>query len=948
MSNDLKHTQRPDLKQNDPNNLILIDGSGYIFRAFYGLPSMTNENGVPVNAVFGFTKMLLKLIDDFKPVYVAVIFDVARKTFRNDLYDLYKANRSDPPEELIPQFSIIRDATNAIGLPVVEMEGFEADDLIATYSNIAQKTNKKVIIISSDKDLMQLVDDNTILFDPMKQYWINDEQVFEKFGVYPNRVIDVQSLAGDSSDNIPGVPGIGIKTAADLINQYGDLEQLLTKASEIKQNKRRENLIEYADQARLSRSLVTLKKDVPVKSKIDEFKIESVLELNKLIPFLKVHGFNSLLNKYENIEIQEINEVTKISNINYVKNEKEFKSIQKNYYLIENLQDLKLFLKKCYDKSAIAVDCETDSLNAKNANLVGLSLSFEEGEACYIPLRHGINLENNQSGFNFNDVKPFKQISFDDAIKLIKPLLEDNSILKIGHNVKYDALVMKQKHNGNINLNPVGDTMCISYVVDPGRVDSHKLDAMALRELGHDTIKYEDICGKGKNKILFNQLSPSDALNYAAEDADITLSIYNRVLPRIINDKKFSVYKRLENPLINVLLEMENTGIIINPKKLNEISKNLSSQISELEDQIFKLSETIFNIGSPKQLGEILFDKMKIEGGKRSKNGSWQTSVEILEKASDMGHEIADVILIWRHFSKLKSTYTDALVEQINSKTHRVHTNYSMVGASTGRLSSSNPNLQNIPIRTEEGRLIRTAFEPKQGFKLVSMDYSQIELRLIAHIADENKMLDAFNENLDIHADTASKVFGIPIEEMTSEFRRKAKTINFGIIYGISAYGLAKQLKCSANEAKDFISSYFYRFPRIRDYMEEIKSNLDTNGYVETLFNRRIYINDSNSKNQKLRGFAERQAINAPIQGTAADIIKLAMIKIHKELINKKEISMLMQVHDELVFEISDKKVEEFTNLILPIMERANLPMVPLKVDLKVDVGSGNNWAEAH
>jgi DNA polymerase-1 len=948
MSNDLKHTERPDLKQNDPNNLILIDGSGYIFRAFYGLPSMTNENGVPVNAVFGFTKMLLKLIDDFKPIYVAVIFDVARKTFRNDLYDLYKANRSDPPEELIPQFSIIREATNAIGLPVVEMEGFEADDLIATYSNIAQKTNKKVIIISSDKDLMQLVDDNTILFDPMKQYWINDEQVFEKFGVYPNRVIDVQSLAGDSSDNIPGVPGIGIKTAAELINQYGDLEQLLTKASEIKQNKRRENLIEYADQARLSRSLVTLKKDVPVKSKIDEFKIESVLELNKLIPFLKVHGFKSLLNKYENIEIQETNEVTKISNINYVKNEKEFKSIQKKYYLIENLQDLKLFLKKCYDKSAIAVDCETDSLNAKNANLVGLSLSFEEGEACYIPLRHGINLENNQSGFNFDDVKSFKQISFDDAIKLIKPLLEDNSILKIGHNVKYDALVMKQKHNGNINLNPVGDTMCISYVVDPGRVDSHKLDAMALRELGHDTIKYEDICGKGKNKILFNQLSPSDALNYAAEDADITLSIYNRVLPRIINDKKFSVYKRLENPLINVLLEMENTGIIINPKKLNEISKNLSSQISELEDQIFKLSETIFNIGSPKQLGEILFDKMKIEGGKRSKNGSWQTSVEILEKVSDMGHEIADVILSWRHFSKLKSTYTDALVEQINSKTDRVHTNYSMVGASTGRLSSSNPNLQNIPIRTEEGRLIRTAFEPKQGFKLVSMDYSQIELRLIAHIADENKMLDAFNENLDIHADTASKVFGIPIEEMTSEFRRKAKAINFGIIYGISAYGLAKQLKCSANEAKDFISSYFYRFPRIRDYMEEIKSNLDTNGYVETLFNRRIYINDSNSKNQKLRGFAERQAINAPIQGTAADIIKLAMIKIHKELSNKKEISMLMQVHDELVFEISDKKVEEFTNLILPIMERANLPMVPLKVDLKVDVGSGNNWAEAH
>ena len=948
MSDNLKHTKRPDIKLNDQNNLILIDGSGYIFRAFYGLPSMTNENGVPVNAVFGYTKMLLKLIDDFKPMYVAVIFDVARKTFRNDLYDLYKANRSDPPEELIPQFSIIREATNAIGLPVVEMEGFEADDLIATYSNIAQKTNKKVIIISSDKDLMQLVDDNTVLFDPMKQYWINDEQVFEKFGVYSSKVIDVQSLAGDSSDNIPGVPGIGVKTAAELINQYGDLEQLLTRATEIKQNKRRENLIEYADQARLSRSLVTLKKDVPVNSKIDEFKINSILELNKLIPFLKAHGFKSLLNKYENVVKEEIKEESKVSKLDVIKNDQEFKSISKNYYLIENLSDLKLFLDRCYDKSTIAVDCETDSLNAKNANLVGLSLSFKEGEACYIPLRHGINLKNNQSGFIFDDVKSFKQIPFDDAISLIKPLLEDSSILKIGHNIKYDSLVMKQEHNGNINLNPVGDTMCISYVVDPGRVDSHKLDALALRELNHDTIKYDDICGKGKNKISFNQLSPLDALNYAAEDADITLSIYNRVLPRIINDKKFSVYKRLENPLINVLLEMENTGIIINPKKLNEISKNLSSQIDKLEEQIFKMSKTNFNIGSPKQLGEILFDKMKIEGGKRSKNGSWQTSVEILEKISDMGYEIGDVILSWRHFSKLKSTYTDALVEQINFKTHRVHTNYSMVGASTGRLSSSNPNLQNIPIRTEEGRLIRTAFEPKQGFKLVSMDYSQIELRLIAHIADENKMLDAFNDNLDIHADTASKVFGIPIKEMTSEFRRKAKAINFGIIYGISAYGLAKQLKCSANEAKDFISSYFYRFPRIRDYMEQIKSNLDSDGYVETLFNRRVYINDSNSKNQKLRGFAERQAINAPIQGTAADIIKLAMIKIHKQLLNKKEISMLMQVHDELVFEIREKNIEEFTNVILPIMETANLPMVPLKVNLKVDVGVGNNWAEAH
>jgi len=945
----IENNARPNLKLNDPNNLFLIDGSGYIFRAFYGLPSMVNGNGVPVNAVFGYTKMLLKLIDDFKPMYVAVIFDVARKTFRNDLYDLYKANRSDPPEELIPQFSIIRDATYAIGLPVVEMEGYEADDLIATYSHIASKMNKNVIIVSSDKDLMQLVDQNTTLFDPMKQFWINKDKVFEKFGVYPSKVIDVQSLAGDTSDNIPGVPGIGIKTAAELINVYGDLDQLLNRASEIKQNKRRENLLEYADQAILSRSLVTLKKDVPIKSYIEEFKISNELELNKLIPFLETHGFKSLLNKYQNSEEPQTNlSKSEIKN-NHINNIKEYSSISKKYELIESKDQLKKFLECCLNKTLISFDCETNSLNAKTADLVGISLSYEVGKACYIPLRHGQKLADSQSDFNFENKKSYNQIHFEDAMELLKPILEDMSILKIGHNIKFDALVIKQPHNGSINIDPIGDTMCLSYVVDSGRVDNHKLDSMALRELNHNTIKYEDVCGKGKNKILFNQLSPSDALNYAAEDADVTLAIYNRILPRIFSDKKFSVYKRLENPLINVLIEMENTGVTINPKKLSEISKNLSDNIIKLEHKIFDHSGEKFNVGSPKQLGEILFDRMKIEGGKRSKNGSWQTSVEVLENLSDSGYEIAKLILNWRHFSKLKSTYTDALIEQINSKTNRVHTNYSMVGASTGRLSSSNPNLQNIPIRTEEGRLIRTAFESKPGFKLVSMDYSQIELRLIAHIADEIKMLDAFNNDLDIHSDTASKVFGIPINKMTPDLRRKAKAINFGIIYGISPYGLAKQLKCSANESKEFIDSYFKRFPRIRDYMEEIKSNLEQNGYVETLFNRRIYITDSNIKNQRLRGFAERQAINAPIQGSAADIIKLAMVKIHKNLFNhKKDVSMLMQVHDELVFEIRENKVDNYSKIIQEIMEHANLPRVSLNVNLKVDTGSGNNWAEAH
>ena len=564
-------------------------------------------------------------------------------------------------------------------------------------------------------------------------------------------------------------------------------------------------------------------------------------------------------------------------------------------------------------------------------------------------MRHGLDLVNDQSDFILDNKTSYSQLPFLEAISIIRPLLEDSSILKVGHNIKYDALVMKQNHNGNILLHPIGDTMCLSYVVDPGRVDNHKLDSLAMRELNHKTIKYEDLCGKGKNKISFNQLSPSEALNYASEDADVTLAIYKKILPRLINDKKYTVYKRLENPLIQVLMKMEDEGIIVNPVKLKEISKNLSVEINKLEDKIYMMTNKKFNIGSPKQLGEILFDEMKIDGGKRSKNGSWQTSVEILENMSISGHEIADFILDWRHFSKLKSTYSDALINQINLESKRVHTSYSMVGASTGRLSSSNPNLQNIPIRTKEGRLIRTAFEAKEGFKLVSMDYSQIELRLIAHIADENKMIEAFNNELDIHADTASKVFGIPISDMTTDIRRKAKAINFGIIYGISSYGLAKQLKCSPSEAKSFINSYFDRFPKIKDYMEETKNSLYNDGYVETLFSRRIYINGGDSKNQNIRGFAERQAINAPIQGTAADIIKNAMIQIDKNLLNyNKDVSMLMQVHDELVFEIKNEKIHNIENIILPIMENANLPMVPLNVKLKVDTGYGDNWAEAH
>ena len=656
-----------------------------------------------------------------------------------------------------------------------------------------------------------------------------------------------------------------------------------------------------------------------------------------------------MINKFKNNERNELI-VSKSNTTELIKNDIiEFNGSSDEYELINKVTSLREFIRNCYGQSIISVDCETNSLDAKTASLIGISMSYSEGKACYIPLRHGLDLDNDQSDFILDNKTSFSQLPFLEAISLIRPILEDKSILKVGHNIKYDALVMKQNHNGNILLHPIGDTMCLSYVVDPGRVDNHKLDSLAMRELNHTTIKYEDLCGKGRNKISFNQLSPSEALNYASEDADVTLAIYKKLLPRLINDKKYTVYKRLENPLINVLMKMEHEGIIVNPVKLKEISKNLSVEISKLEDKIYKMTSKNFNIGSPKQLGEILFDEMKIDGGKRSKNGSWQTSVEILENMSISGYEIADYILDWRHFSKLKSTYSDALINQINSESKRVHTSYSMVGASTGRLSSSNPNLQNIPIRTKEGRLIRTAFEAKEGFKLVSMDYSQIELRLIAHIADENKMIEAFNNELDIHADTASKVFGIPIANMTTDIRRKAKAINFGIIYGISSYGLAKQLKCSPSEAKSFINSYFDRFPKIKDYMEETKNSLYNDGYVETLFSRRIYINGGDSKNQNIRGFAERQAINAPIQGTAADIIKNAMIQIDKNLLNYNEdVSMLMQVHDELVFEIKNEKIHNIENIIVPIMENANLPMVPLNVKLKVDTGYGNNWAEAH
>ena len=922
--------------------LMLVDGSGYIFRAYYALPPMNNPDGIPINAVYGFTNMMVKLIEDFNPQDICVLFDFGRETFRNEIYSDYKANRTSPPEDLIPQFELIKEASKSIGLPTIEMEGFEADDLIATFVKKAKAVTSEVVIVSSDKDLMKLVKTDVLMLDPMKNLWIDENKVKEKFGVTPDKVIDVQALAGDTSDNIPGIPGIGLKTAADLINEFNNLEDLLTRSNEIKQNKRRENLIEYRDLALISKKLVTLKDDVPVNKDLDELKFDFNKNKEIFSDFLQKHSFKRLLEK-----ISDDKDLEKSEKRNNVIEMNNFNKREVNYKLVTTENELKKLLEICNEKSEIAIDCETNSLNFKSGNLVGLSIAFDIGKAVYIPLRHINNdhdLFENKKNIHFPN-----QIDFEKAINLIKPILEDPSILKIGHNIKFDMNVLRQNHNGNIKVFPVDDTMCMSYCINLGKVQNHKLDTLAQTELDYVTIKYEEVCGKGVNQKTFDLINPLEALQYAAEDSDVALALYQNLKSRLISDKKKFVYQKLERELISVLSDIENEGIIVNEQTLNSLSDTLTENIIELEKKIFSITREEFNIGSPKQLGEILFDKLKLEKGKKSKTGAWQTSVTILEDLSNKGHGIADLLLDWRHFSKLKSTYSKALIEQINIKTKRIHTSYSMVGTSTGRLSSSDPNLQNIPIKTNEGKLIRTAFEAKHNYFLLSMDYSQIELRLIAHIAEEKSMLSAFNDEVDIHLDTASKIFNKSKNEITSELRRSAKAINFGIIYGISPFGLAKQLKCSNSEAKDFIDSYFLRFPNIRNYMDEIKRKLYADGYVETLFGRRMYINIQKNSNQNLKLFSERQAINAPIQGTAADIIKLAMVKVQNKL---KEINsaskILLQVHDELVFEVNSKDIDEIIPMVKPIMENAHLPVKPLNVKLSVDYGFAKNWADAH
>jgi len=942
-----------------PEQLVLIDGSGYIFRAFHALPMMMSPEGVPVNAVFGFTKMLMKLMDDLQPSHVLVIFDAGRVTFRNDIYPEYKQNRTDPPDELVPQFSLVRDATEAMSLPVTELPGFEADDLIASYAKMAHESGTDCLIVSSDKDLMQLVRPGVTMLDPMKQRRISDAEVVEKFGVLPNRVVDVQSLAGDSTDNVPGVPGIGIKTAAELINQFGDLDSLLAGAETIKQPKRQENLVNFAEQARISRELVRLKDDVPLDNNIASL-VRPHRDMDRLSAFLSGQGFNSLL---ASIGAKNAASQKTAPTSGKPDSASPFGAIlpphveAPSYELVTTTDALSRWIDEARSQGFIAIDTETTSLNASSASLVGVALATAPGKACYIPLRHVAPASEGaaQGGLDFAgdaevaETVMLEQMDEAEALSLLRGLCADPSILKIGHNLKYDAHVLSLEQNGGLSLTPVDDTMCLSYVLDAGRTERHGLDYLALSLLDIQTIKYQDVCGKGAKQISFAEVSPEAACTYASEDADITLRLWTMLKPRLAREGMSSVYERLERPLIPILAHMEAAGIKVDTPLLHGLSQDFAGRIQILEGEIHQLAGETFNIASPKQLGEILFEKLGYEGGKKSKTGAFSTGADILEDMAENGVEIARKVLDYRQLAKLKSTYTDALMASVNNRTGRVHTSFSMVGASTGRLSSSDPNLQNIPIRTQEGRQIRGAFIARPGCKLISADYSQIELRLVAHVAQEKTMLEAFRNGVDIHAQTASEVFGVPLDQMDAETRRRSKAINFGIVYGISAFGLSRQLSIPQSEARDYIATYLDRFPGIRTYMNDAREFAREHLYVETLFGRRIHIEQIGASNQAMRGFSERQAINAPIQGSAADIIKRAMICLPAELAAQGlAADMLLQVHDELIFEVPEEQAEQSVQLIKSVMENAASPVVQLSVPLVVDAGIADSWSEAH
>ena len=923
-----------------PKHVYLVDGSGFIFRAFHALPPMTRPDGTPVNAVYGFVAMLTKLLGETDADHIAIIFDAKRKTFRNDIYPEYKANRPPPPDDLIPQFALIREAVEAYNLPAVAMEGYEADDLIATYAKQAVAAGAEVTIVSSDKDLMQLVGDRVTMLDTMKNRVIGPSEVVEKFGLGPDKVVEIQALAGDSTDNVPGVPGIGIKTAAQLIGEYGDLDTLLARAHEIKQPKRRQNLEEFADLARVSRDLVRLRDDVPVEAPLDSFA-KRPPDHDTVIAFLREQGFKSVVARVEAAHRATNGSAPSEGSAAAAPPGKA------EFELVRDEAALAAWIAEAMAAGALAVDTETTSLDAMRAELVGVSLCVEPGRACYIPLAHKGAAA--QGALDFGDggggEEAPRQIPLKRALEMLKPMLEDPGTLKIGQNIKYDAQVLSRH---GIAVAPVDDTMLLSYVLDGGS-HGHSMDELAELHLGHTTIKFKEVAGVGKAQVTFDYVALDKALDYAAEDADITLRLYRVLKPRLLAENMVTLYETIERPLIPVLAAMERAGIRVDPEALKGLSRDFTQRMAAYEDEIIKLAGEDFNIASPKQLGEILFDKLGLATGKKGKTGAYATGAEVLEGLAAAGHDLPARVLDWRQLAKLKSTYSDALIEQINPDTGRVHTSFAMAAASTGRLASSDPNLQNIPVRTEEGRKIRHAFVAAPGAKLVSLDYSQIELRIVAHVARIEPLIQAFRDGQDIHAMTAAQVFNIPIEGMDPMVRRRAKAINFGIIYGISAFGLARQLGISNGEAKDYIDAYFEKYPGIRDYMEEMKAYCRKHGEVETLFGRRIHIPAIADNNPARRNFAERQAINAPIQGAAADIIKRAMIRVPKALADARLDSvMLLQVHDELLFEAPDAQVDDTIETVRKIMEAAAGPAQSLTVPLVVDAGVAGNWAEAH
>jgi DNA polymerase I len=924
-------------KASSGNHIYLIDGSGYIFRAYHALPPMTRSDGTPVNAVLGFSNMLFKLLQDLadgeRPTHFAVIFDAARKSFRNDFYPDYKAHRPPAPDDLVPQFPLIRQATEAFNVPAIEMPNYEADDLIATYALEAKKRGFKVTIVSSDKDLMQLVGDGITMFDSMKNRRIGVPEVMEKFGVGPERVIDVQALAGDSVDNVPGVPGIGVKTAAALINEYGDLDRVLEHASEIKQNRRRENLIEFADQARISRRLVTLKVDVPVVQDIDDFKARFI-DADTLAEFAEEMELRSLKAK---IVSQMGSQLTVDDPADALVG-----TTDVDYTCITKMAELDKWIADIRDIGIVTLDTETTSLNAMSASLVGISLSLEAGKAAYIPLRH---VGDNDGGLLLGDGAP-DQLAVGEVLKKLKPIFEDPAILKIGQNIKYDALILL---NEGINITPIDDTMLMSYALECG-LHGHGMDELSKLHLAITPIPFKEICGTGKKRITFDKVPLEKATQYAAEDADITGRLHRLLKPQLGDEGLRTVYETLERPLVPVLVMMEHAGIKVDRDILARLSNDFAERLVTLEARIHQLAGRQFNVASPKQLGEILFDELGLPGGKKGKTGAYATGAEILEKLATDGHELAEAVLAWRQLAKLKSTYTDTLQNDINQKTGRVHTSFSMAATSTGRLASSDPNIQNIPVRSEEGRKIREAFIAEPGSKLIAADYSQIELRLLAHIAGIEALKDAFSAGMDIHAMTASEIFGVPVKDMDPMVRRRAKAINFGIIYGISAFGLARQLDISRTEAGDYIEKYFERFPGIRHYMDQTIKGCRDKGYVETIFGRRCHINMINDKNPMRRAFGERAAINAPIQGSAADVIRRAMVRMPSALGDAGfgRVKMLLQVHDELIFEAQDREVDGVIPVIRKIMEQAALPVLQLSVPITVDVGIGSNWNQAH